>query len=71
VSSGSVPDGPPGVPLEQARVVRPEHEEGHARYRQLLERLDRVIALLEQLAQALGTLPAPRRRPAGPGPAAR
>jgi hypothetical protein len=53
VSSSSVPEEPPGIPLEGARVLKPEHEAEHARHRQVTERLDRVVALLEELVQLL------------------
>jgi hypothetical protein len=59
---------PPGIPLEQARVVTPGHEEGHARHRQVLERLDRVIALLAELADLVRSprpAPPPPDRPSG------
>ena len=59
-------DGGPGELVEQARVVRSAHEADHARHRQVLERLDRVIALLERLVQAAERQPAVRGAARGP-----
>lgn len=70
--SASVPGSPPGIPLEQARLVTPGHEAEHAWRRQVLERLDRVTALLEELVLVMrepGGRPAPP--PAARRPAAR
>jgi hypothetical protein len=57
--------GPPGIALEQARVIRPDHEADHDRHQEVLARLDAVIALLERLLQAAeGSRP--RSAPRGP-----
>jgi hypothetical protein len=53
-------DGGPGELVEQARVVRSEHEADHARHRQLLDALGRIEALLERLVQAAERQPAAR-----------
>jgi hypothetical protein len=55
----------PGIPLEQARVATPGHAEGHARHREVLQRLDRVIALLAELVDLVQ-----RNRPPPPPPPA-
>jgi hypothetical protein len=66
-------------------VSKSEHDADHARHREVTDRLDRVIALLERLVQAAGigqgrqagqpTVPSPpagrRRQAPGSGPAAR
>ena len=53
-------DGGPGELVEQARVVRSEHEADHARHRQVLERL---VQAAERQPAARGT--APSRKAAG------
>ena len=53
-------DGGPGELVEQARVVRSEHEADHARHRQQLAALGRIEALLERLVQAAERQPAAR-----------
>jgi hypothetical protein len=53
-------DGGPGELVEQARVVRSEHEADHARHRQVLDALGRIEALLERLVQAAERQPAAR-----------
>jgi hypothetical protein len=54
-------DGGPGELVEQARVVRSEHEADHARHRQLLDALGRIEALLQSLVQAAERQAAPAR----------
>ena len=59
-------DGGPGELVEQARVIRSEHLAVPRVVRQVLERLDRVIALLERLVQAAERQPAVRGAARGP-----
>jgi hypothetical protein len=62
----------PGLPLEGARVVKPEHEAEHARHQAVLAALGRIEALLQDLVQAVqGGGQGIRAQPARPKGASR